>query len=149
MFRSVLVILALLSPSFASANDNAPPISIYLSPQCDNDTVGQRLIYRIREGVRRSSAMKLTESYIDSTVQIGLVCLDPGLSEKGYVSRFSYAISFLNHKGYYDYHLSHGIGACGSSRVDQCADDIVADLDMEIGKLRRRLRDGSFTPFDP
>ncbi len=149
MFRTPFCLLLLAFSVTASAQEGKSYLPVHLFSQCDNDSVGQRLAYKVREGLRRSSSMKVADSYGDSVIQMSLVCLDPSAGESGSVSRYSYSITFLNTKGYYDYQLTHGVGTCGTRRVEECADGLVADIDSEVGKLKQRIGDGSFKPFDP
>lgn len=135
-----------LAAGVAQAQENKA-VPVHLSAQCSEDTVGSRIAFKLREGIRRSTSMRIVESYNDSIVQLSLVCIDPG-SSSGTVSRYSYAITFLNHKGYYDYHLTHGVGFCGSSRVDECAEGLVAAADQAIVDLKSKVAEGAFTPFD-
>ena len=148
MFRNILGLLLFAFAMTANAQEKSY-LPVHLFSQCDNDTVGQRVAYRVREGLRRSSSMKVADSYGDSVIQMSLVCLDPSAGDNGTVSRYSYSITFLNNKGHYDYQLTHGVGNCGTRRVDECADGLVADIDSEVGKLKQRIGDGSFKPFDP
>ena len=149
MFRTQFCLMLLALAVTASAQEGKSYLPVHLYSQCDNDSVGQRLAFKVREGLRRSSSMKVADSYGDSVIQMSLVCLDPSAGERGSVSRYSYSITFLNTKGYYDYQLTHGVGNCGTRRVDECADGLVADIDSEVGKLKQRIGDGSFKPFDP
>ena len=149
MLKKLLFLLLFVPAAAASPQEGKSYLPVHLFSQCDNDTVGQRLAYKVREGLRRSSSMKVADSYSDSVIQMSLVCLDPSAGENGSVSRYSYSITFLNTKGYYDYQLTHGVGNCGTRRVDECADGLVADIDSEVGELKQRIGDGTFKPFDP
>ncbi len=148
MFRLLLCILLLAYAATTNAQESKSYLPVHLFSQCDNDSVGQRIAYKIREGLRRSSSMKVADSYTESVVQMSLVCLSSS-GDNSSVSRYSYSITFLNTKGYYDYQLTHGVGYCGSQRVDECADGLVADIDSEVEKLKQRIGNGSFKPFDP
>jgi len=137
------LVFIVCSVALAQENKKLP---INLSFQCDEDTVGLRVAYKIREGVRRSSSMRIADSYSDSLIQMSLVCLNPDTGESGNVSYYSYAITFVNRNGYYDYQLRHGVGTCGRLRVDECAGNIVATIDNEIDRLKQHIIDGSFNP---
>ena len=148
MFKKMCYLAIFAFAATANAQEEKSYLPVYLFSQCDNDSVGQRIAYRVREGLRRSSSMKLADSYVESVIQMSLVCLDPSPGDNGTISRYSYSITFLNRKGYYDYQLTHGVGNCGTRRVDECADGLVADIDSEAGNLKLRIGDGSFNPFD-
>lgn len=143
----ILCFPLLLGAGVAMAQPAKSYVPVHVYAQCANDRVGQRIAYKIREGLRQSSSMSVAENYVNSAVQMSLVCLDPSADDAGTISRYSYSITFLNHKGYYDYHLTHGVGTCGGRRVDECADGLVADIDDAVGRLRQRISDGSFKPF--
>lgn len=147
MFRRFIFLSLLAIVTSANAQDGKS--YVYLYNQCDNDTVGQHIAYKVREGIRRSISMTIADSYEDSAIPVGLICKDPSASDKGNISYFSYSIRLRNTKGYYDYHLTHGILNCGANRVDQCADTLVAVIDNTIGELKKRIADGSFKLIIP
>lgn len=115
---------------------------VWVNVQCEKDTVGQRIGYKVREGLRRSGAMQLVDKY-GPGVQLSLICADPDAAEAGNISRYSYAITAYNVRGSYDYALTHAMAWCGTRRVDECAESLVADIDAEIMTLRKRIADGS------
>lgn len=143
MLRKVIFLsLSLAVVTTATAKDDKS--YVYLHNQCDNDTVGQHIAYKVREGIRRSSSMTVADSYEGSAIQVSLICKAPSANDRGNISYFSYSIRLRNIKSYYDYHLTHGVVDCGANRVDQCADTLVAAIDNTIGELKGRIADGSF-----
>jgi len=138
-----------ISANAAATEKEKYLLPVYVSADCDNDTVGQRLVYKIREALRRSASMKLADTYSESIVQSSIVCLSPKESDRGVITRYSHAVTFMNSKGTYDYQLTHGVGTCGSDRVDSCADTIVASIDSVIVEARAQISNGKFKPFDP
>lgn len=139
------VLVALAITTFGvRAQGNDSKIPVIVNSQCDSDSVGQRLVYRTREGIRQSSRMTEATDYNSSVVQLELICLDPLRDEAGSISRYSYAITAYNTDGYYDYFITYGVGSCGSSRVSECAESRIATLDQAIDDLIKRIRDGTF-----
>lgn len=130
-----VIALLLVSATSRAAEQHSVRIPVYVSGQCDNDTVGQRVGYQVREALRSSSSMELAKNYLSSVAQVLLVCLDPSEHDQGNVSQYSYVFTIINTKGRYDYYLSGGVGRCGSSRVHDCAMDIIAGLDSGLTKL--------------
>ena len=124
-------------------------VPVYVSAECENDSVGQRLVYKVREALRRSASMRVADTYAESIVQSSIVCLTPKEGERGVITRYSHAVTFINSKGTYDYQLTHGVGICGSDRVDNCADDLVASIDSAVVEVRGQISSGKFKPFDP
>lgn len=126
----------------ARAAEPRPRVPVFLDDQCDPDLVGKRVAYHVREGLNRSTTMAAAGKYLDSVIQLSLVCLEPEGDEKGSVSRYSYAVTFLNRKGHYDYLLTHGVGTCGTRRVTDCAENIVVALSGAIEDLLDKVEKG-------
>ena len=137
----VLVLMALSAPSQVRAAD---PYTIFVRTQCNGDSVGERIGYKVREGIRKSTSMTTVESISDSIVQMSIVCIDPDPDQAGSVSRYSYAITTTNTDGHYDFLITHGVGSCGTRRVDECSEGLVADIDSAISDALRRIKDGTF-----
>jgi hypothetical protein len=137
----VALILLLAVSCRASAAD---PISVYVKSQCSKDPVGERIAFKVREGLRRSSSMASVDTYSDSVMQLSIVCIDPDKDKIGSISNYSYAITTTNTEGYYDFQITHGVGTCGTRRVDECAEGLVADIDKAISDAIRRVKDGTF-----
>lgn len=135
--------LMMLATSVA-AQEGRSTVPVYVSAQCDQDIVGKRVAFKVKEGLRRSASMSLADRYPDSVITLSIVCQDPDANLNGVISRYAIQVTLLNPKGFYDYALTHGVNTCGANRVDSCADSLVADIDDAIGKLRERIADGSF-----
>lgn len=121
---------------------------VYVNAKCENDTVGQRLAYKVREGLRKSESMKLIETYQNSLIQLYLTCLDAEPNLRGIVSQYSYSITLFNSKGLYDFQLTSGVGKCGTDRVDPCAESLVAALDDQINSVISNIKNGDFKLTD-
>ena len=121
----------------------ADPWAVYVRSQCSDDPVGERVAFKVREGLRRSSSMTSADTYRDSVVVITMVCMAPD-QDRGTISNYSYAITTKNTNGHYDYQITHGVGTCGTKRVDECAEGLVAAIDGAIRDAVQRVRDGTF-----
>lgn len=141
------LIIASASPRTVARTNKRVPV--YVSVYCDNDTVGQRIGYQVREGLRSSSSMELATTYLGSVAQVRLVCLDPNVQDQGNVSGYSYVYTILNAKGTYDFYLTSGVGRCGSARVHDCAMDIVSGLDATLTKLIEHANESSHDQQHP
>jgi len=149
MVRHFLIATAVFASLPAAAAETNARVPVYVQADCKDDTVGQRVVYHLREAIRRSSSMSSVASLNASELVVGMVCLSPAPAEAGRLSNYAYAVKFVNYRGPYDYHLSLSVGSCGTNRVTECADTIAAALDDDMTKLIRRLADGSFMPFAP
>jgi len=130
MLNKFLILALLVSPCSSALAQN-DVIPVYVRSLCSDDPVGNRISFKVREGVRKSSAMRLVESPEDAVFKMSLKCIEPKHNE-GYASDFSYTLTATNLDGYYDYAIKYGVRSCGSSRVDECADGLVADMDTAI-----------------
>lgn len=119
-------------------------IPIYVESQCNDDAVGSRMAYRIKEEIRFSSRMTIATKYTDSVLQLNIICLTPDQGERGIISQYAYSVTALNSDGHYDYQITFGVGSCGSNRVSECAERRVAGLDESIDDLAAKIRDGKF-----
>ncbi len=88
--------------------------------------------------------MTSVDTYPDSVVQLSMVCIDPDQEKRGSVSNYSYAITTTNTDGHYDFLLTHGVSSCGTKRVDECAEGLVADIDSAISDAISHVKDGTF-----
>lgn len=118
--------------------------SVYVSLTCEGDSVGERIGYKIKEGIRGSQSMELAGEYIKSTVQLTIICKEPSAEDRGTSSTYSSTITALNTRGLFDYLLSVSIHECGTTRVAECAESAVASIDEEIGHLMTAKKAGTF-----
>jgi hypothetical protein len=144
----LLILLAAINPALAQPS-NPGPIPISIQSQCDHDFVGQRIAYGIRERIRRSTSMKLSDVSAGAVLEAQLLCLNSTLENSSVRSIHSLTIVFPNHSKPYDYLLASSLGSCGSERIDSCAETMVARIDSVLIELSARIRDGSFKPFGP
>ena len=91
-----------------------------------NDTVGKRLVYKIKEGINRSSTMHVTYK---EEVGLGLhiVTLEGDRNNPGNYAMYSVTWTWINPEQFLPFYLNSLVGACGTKRVDEVAESIVAD----------------------
>ena len=103
-----------------------------------NDIVGQRIAYAIREGIRSSRGMELVADFKIPRIRLVLVSVAASSANSANASALSitYAYDSLDMplQGAY---LTSEVLFCGSDRVSQCADGIVASTDAAIERLRK------------
>lgn len=127
-------------PTYAQPDNER--ISIFVQSTCEKDNVGQRMIYRVREGLRSSKRLNDQPEYIKSVIQLRITCLSPDSNSSGVVSKYSYVITALNSDGDYDYHITSGVGECGSKAVLSCAESLVARTDSAFDNLLSTYKNG-------
>lgn len=147
--RELVALWFLFWPALASLAADVEPAraKVNLYQQCSDDSVGQRLAFKVKEGLNRSTTMSAVDSYGESAVMVSLVCVSPDAKDRGNYSVYSYQVTLRNFEGFYDFALTHGVGTCGTQRVDDCAESIVATVDSAVSGVRAKIRDGSFKWF--
>jgi hypothetical protein len=132
----LIVLLILMTFGFATAAcaDETPKMSVkvIIDPN-SNDMVGQRLIYLINEGIRKSESMRLV---YDDNYQLALriTTTDPFPETPNVATIYSIAWTTYN-SGSFDYFYAHTVGKGGMNHVDQLADNVVAKTDQIVSEL--------------
>ena len=105
------------------------------------DSVGNRLVFAMREAIRRSSSMTLEDRAEDGFLLLKVVTLNPDESARS--NRTIYSIVWISktlHETPVQMYLTNSVGLCGTSRVQHCAEDIVAETDRQASFIRGLLR---------
>lgn len=119
------------------SNPSLAQMSVYLGATAD-DSVGGRLVYAMKEKIRRSAGMTLVDRDQDGRIAVQIVTLDPDSSSGG-GRRTIYSVVWLAktfHETPIDMFLTNSVGLCGSNKVQECAEDLVADTDKQVTKVR-------------
>lgn len=136
MIRFIISFTAGLSLLVVAGNALAQ-VKVYLDATA-RDMVGGRLAYSIKEGIRRSAAMKLVDREQDGFVRVNLVTLDPDKTGSSGI-RTIYSVVWTTqtfHTTPVTMYLTNSVGICGSDRVSQCAESIVAKTDDQVSFVR-------------
>ncbi|MBM3340764.1 MAG: hypothetical protein FJY56_01420 [Betaproteobacteria bacterium] len=104
-----------------------------------SDNVGQRLAFELREVIRGSHSMRLVSGReADPRIVVQMVSLEASRSSQGAGTVVAVAITYdgtlIEANGLF---LTSVVQNCGSSRVQECARDLAADVDQEIEKLKK------------
>jgi|SRR6185295_7462574 len=107
-----------------------------------SDTVGQSIVYNLRNQISRSSVYKVAYTRDDAGFVISVVTV-PGV--EGRTAAYSAVLTMppLDKKGY-DYYVTSVVGYCGSEATERCASNILSGFDgdmMEIiGEFSKLLK---------
>jgi hypothetical protein len=131
----LVAIAWLMVPAYAAAQ-----IKVAVVDAAD-DMVGGRLVYAVKEGIRRSSGLVLADRVPDALIQVKIVTLDPD-DNKGIRTIYSvvWTAQTLNETPV-DMYLTNNVGLCGTSRVPECADRLVAQTDVHATRVRGWILD--------
>ena len=90
------------------------------------DAIGGRLAFAIKERIRTSAAFTLVPTLKEAIYRMSLVTLD---DKSGYSTVYSVVFSaWQPETGTWTY-LTNIVGTCGTNRITECADGLVADAD--------------------
>jgi hypothetical protein len=129
-----------------STAEEARKISVSVRHSGD-DNVGQRVAFAVREAVRSSHGYELV-SGPSALLRVYLVSLDPDRENDGHRTAISYVLAMRNlnefREGFpaswYPIYLTSGIVTCGTNRVQETAQSIVAKLDAALEVYREDVR---------
>jgi hypothetical protein len=99
------------------------------------DSVGSRLAYKVKEDIRRSGGLRLT-NIDEQRFRFRLTTMDA--FKGGSSTIYGFTITLKNAGGL-ELFVRDGVGICGGTRVDDSAEDLVADIDRETDFLRKPL----------
>ena len=139
MLRHVLALtfMLLVFLPAARAGEVVVPVQVVAT---SSDSVGQRLVYQLKEGIRRSTRLDLTDD-AKLGMQLSVVTLEGDRSSPGSYTIYSVVWSWNNpEQNLFPFYLTSSVGNCGSNRVQACAEDLVADTDEQSTRVIQLLK---------
>lgn len=107
------------------------------------DTVGQRLVFALKEGVRSSTSLGISFDQSKPRMQVNLVTLDQSTTSPGYSTVYAVVILWNNPAQPFPFYLTQFVGYCGSSRVRECADGLVANVSEQADSVLKLFQAAS------
>ena len=89
-----------------------------------DDLVGKRLVYFLKDGIQKSSSLRLT-SENEPRVQIRIISIEDGNLDPGISSVYSVSWLLNDTVALMPYYLASNVGYCGSDRAKYCAESLV------------------------
>lgn len=129
----LLVLLGTVFPVIANAT---MPVEIV---QTTSDSVGQRLVYYVKEDIRASDSMTLTFNEKIPRLQVQIVTIDENPANPGYSTAYSFVVLWENPKELFPFFLNNYVGYCGADRVRACASDLVANISENSDEIIKLL----------
>jgi hypothetical protein len=128
--------MLLVSSQAVAAEPFKMPVEVVATA---NDSVGKRLVYFVKEGIQSSSTLELAISP-ELGLRLQIVTLDQNSSSPGYSTAYSFVVTWVNKQQPFPYYLNQYVGYCGSSRVQECAQDLVASTAENSESVLRLLK---------
>lgn len=97
-----------------------------------DDTVGQSIVYNLRNKIASSSIHKLVYNKDDAGFVISIVTLPESDGRSVYSAVLS--IPPFDKKGL-DYYVQNLVGYCGSGVTESCAGNILSGFDQDIARV--------------
>jgi hypothetical protein len=137
--KSTATILAtLMLPCIALGADKPAKFKIQIVDN-SSDSIGQRLVYELKEKIRASQSMELTSNCDNGCWRIIVLSVDKENQNealKGFATVFSVIwIGVADFPKGTPLFLDSTIGYCGGQRVKETAEDIVAHTDRLLGRM--------------
>lgn len=120
---------------FSSAYCAETKFPVYLNHECVQPK-SSRFIFEVKEAIRASSMLSLTEQLGQTIEQIRLVCVD---TEYGVA--YSMVRTFPS-KEAYPYYAGHFVGICGENAMAECARNVLADVSNGVDETLKMIREG-------
>lgn len=125
--RALWLSLFMTSAFFASlghATSANGPVDLLVASGAE-DSVGQRLLYSLREKARASQTFRLTETKTPGAIRILVVTIDP---DKPNGNRTVYSVTYMYWTSASQWvYLSSNVGSCGTKRIEECAESLLAE----------------------
>lgn len=103
--------------------------------ETSEDPVGQRLTYNIKEEIRESQGLTIAHDLQSQRMQFRIVTLDQNPSLPGNSTVYSAVILWVNPNIALPVFLDQQVGYCGSIRVEECAESLVAVISKQSDQI--------------
>ena len=103
--------------------------------ETSEDSVGQRLTYNLKEQIRESRGLQIARDLQSQRMQFRIVTLDQNPSSPGNSTVYSAVTLWANPNVALPVFLDQQVGYCGSNRVDECAEALVASISKQADQI--------------
>lgn len=100
-----------------------------------DDSVGRRLVYALKEKIRDSSSLEFSLDDSATRMQARIVTLERDPNNIGSATVYSLVVTWVNPEQPFPFLITQYTGYCGTSRVESCADDLVAEISEQSDQL--------------
>jgi hypothetical protein len=123
-------------PTLATAQTQPVRVAVEASIE-SNDAVGNRLVYAVKEQLRKSQAFRLMTETDSAVIVLRIVTLDPDqpIESVSHGTRSVASIVWTVKAVYW----THEVIVTGSDRVQERAEDIAADTDRVVDAIRKTI----------
>ena len=135
LLRLIAFFLAIVQPSIAGEKITA----VFVNANAQN-LVGLRFIHAVKEGIRKCAGQTLVECQADADITLHIITFDPDIngpeSYRGLRTVYTAVwTAHMPHESQTDVFLSHTVGTCGTDRILEGADYLIALTDARISEI--------------
>jgi hypothetical protein len=106
-----------------------------------DDTVGKRLVDRIKEDIQLSATFEITSDTNLPRLKITIVTLDPYKTEVSTI----YSLLMVASGVYFDdIFISSNVGVCGLGKIKDVAQNMLADIDKNTEYFKKAMKDWDY-----
>ena len=135
--KTLLSIVALATTSATGFAQNTQS-AVFIDASAP-DMQGGRLVYAVKEQIRKSASMRLVDAEKESGFQLHISTLDPDNSNWRTIYSMTVTVVNFSAPASFSMYLDSTVGSCGANVIDQCANSIVARLDTSVSGIRAAL----------
>jgi hypothetical protein len=126
--RHIILLCALSLSSGAAAQENR--LGVYVN-HSGSDRIGVQIAYRLREELAKSARFKSSLSADDAFYVASFITMNPDNEEiRSNYSVYSISLTIYNKTGF-NYYVTSYVGTCGSSKINECAGNLIAIIDNQ------------------
>lgn len=139
-FMFARLIAGLLAMSIIVPAHGQTPLNIYVSSSGE-DSVGQRLVYSIKQHLRKDPTVAVTDSPKGASLVLHVMTMDPNVDapgSSGLTNRLTAysALWLIPHPGALDSLIYNDFGVCGTGKIYECSETIAARTDKYASEVR-------------
>lgn len=108
-----------------------------------DDTVGKRLVYRIKEDIRRSATFEITSNIKLPRLKLKFVTIDPSSGSSGISTVYSF-VMLASGVYFDDIYITSGVGICGLNKTKDAAQNMMADIDKHAESFETAKKDWDY-----
>lgn len=136
--RALLLAVLLCAATFPALAQDKLPVRLDVAVK---DAVGERVVYALRETLRRSAGLALVPDDAPAVLTLHLISMESVASNSGVETAYSVTIT-LNDSGAFTgaAYWTQVIGICGAAKANQCGQTLAAYLDAAAVQFQTEFR---------
>jgi hypothetical protein len=104
------------------------------------DSVGQRIAFELREGIRGSQSMRLAAANeANPRIVVNLVSIDGNDDSPGNSTNLAFVVAYDSSElAFLGLLITASVQTCGTRRTQECARTLLSDIDAALEQMKRQ-----------